>query len=326
NLLFISEFVSDAHGIEGQVLRKIDHRFQVIGQLALRQGKNPSVPSDSGGDRFHPFGLSQRYPFSNIVNPAGGPLVGRRTGNGNSDIFDVAPGPAPPGSLLIQENGRTFVVHPFQKLKDAMLVIASSVNKGQTENSALNVRVTHDCLFHSNLLVVIDPVLRSLGFLPIRVDGLAERRVLSQRNRFQWPAINLPPAVVGPINIRAAHHHYSWHNAFERPQQRQRVFLGVGDHVDGKVGREPLKLILELEKLATVSDHLLHRAWKVGTRMATMENGYLVLGADQGADDMRSDEPCPADDQYFHALKSGASGYVALVISASRMPSPTIPW
>jgi len=57
-----------------------------------------------------------------------------------------------------------------------------------------------------------------------------------------------------------------------------------------------------------------------------MENGYLVPGADQGADDMRSDEPCPADDQCFHALKSGASGYVALVISASRMPSPTIPW
>src|SRR6266446_1926822 len=34
NLLFISEFISDAHGIECQVLREIGPRFQVIGHLA----------------------------------------------------------------------------------------------------------------------------------------------------------------------------------------------------------------------------------------------------------------------------------------------------
>src|SRR5438128_6006815 len=41
NLLFISEFISDAHGIECQVLREIGPRFQVIGHLALRQESSP---------------------------------------------------------------------------------------------------------------------------------------------------------------------------------------------------------------------------------------------------------------------------------------------
>jgi len=86
-----------------------------------------------------------------------------------------------------------------------MLVIARTVNKGQTENSALNVRVTQGCLFHQNLLVVIEPVRRPLGLISIRLEGLAKRGVLSQRNKFQWSAINFPPTVIGAVNIRTAH-------------------------------------------------------------------------------------------------------------------------
>src|SRR5437016_6109847 len=46
SLLFISEFVSDAHGIEGQVLREIDHRFQVMGSwLSGRAITRPFHPA-----------------------------------------------------------------------------------------------------------------------------------------------------------------------------------------------------------------------------------------------------------------------------------------
>src|SRR5436190_22175397 len=99
--------------------------------LGLRNTFDDARPARTLADVLNPFKFGERLWLANVVDAVSRLFIGRSSGNGRCDILNITACPAPLGSLFLQQNEGTTVIHALQKLEDVMLGIPRPIHLRQ---------------------------------------------------------------------------------------------------------------------------------------------------------------------------------------------------
>src|SRR5262249_10352453 len=118
--------------------------LQMLGKLFLWHRYNPARPACRFTDGAHPLQFRQHVCLAGIVNPANRASVRRGQYDSGSDVLDVAAARTPARPCLAQKNTRPAIVHALQVFECAMLLVAWTIDKRQTQDRNRQFGVLED--------------------------------------------------------------------------------------------------------------------------------------------------------------------------------------
>src|SRR2546429_3821007 len=192
---------------------------------------NVAGPTDSLPNALNPIKLCERLFVSDVVDAACCSAIRDSKRDGRCDVLNVTACPPPSRSSFLQQDDVASVNHAFEKLEQAMLRVARTIDLGQTQDRAGQPIVAKDCLLNQNLLVAVCQVGRLLRRRTIWVQRTPKRRALSKRLCVGWAVLQTAKTTIGAVNIHAAHRHHATRYATKCLRDERRVLFCVRKHV-----------------------------------------------------------------------------------------------
>jgi hypothetical protein len=136
--------------------------------LIARHRDHITRPAGRGADRPHPGGLRERIRLCHVVDAAGRAPVADGQSDRVGDVLDVAARPPPTRDSLLEQDGGTPVVHPPQVERDAVLVVARTVDDGESQHRPGQPWLAEHDTFDVDLLVVVEAAaVAAIGVEPL---------------------------------------------------------------------------------------------------------------------------------------------------------------
>jgi hypothetical protein len=243
--------------------------------------------------------------FSNVIDASRCPAVQGREGNGGGDILYIAARSVPARSILLQQNRRTAVIHSLQVGPEPVQTVSWAVDHGEPQHSSGETRVTQDCLFDLDFVVLIihppEDLFQLLNELRRVYFALRSKlRILSQGDLLQRTRFKSVQDAACAINICAADGDDTFGNAAHSSHQLRRLTSTAKDDVDHHVRIELRNVVPHFCDTVAVAGNARYALRQASLRSCVTERRNVTTALQKLRDHMRADESARADNKDPH--------------------------